>query len=112
MISLYEILVPVEMPVLEKDGRIISKRIKVKYHRIWDDYVRNLISGLTIMRPVKGQWIDKITNRMYSEPMIPVRIACTPNDLVNIADFTAKHYNQKAVMYYKISDEVFIRKYE
>lgn len=41
--------------------------------------------------------------------MIPVRIACSREEIDKIIDITIKHYNQLAVMAYKVSDEVIIK---
>jgi hypothetical protein len=43
--------------------------------------------------------------------MIPVRIACTQDQIETIADWTAKYYEQQAVMYYRVSDYVVIKQY-
>ena len=43
--------------------------------------------------------------------MIPVRIGCTRSQIQNIADFTATYYKQKAVIYYLVSNKVFIKHY-
>jgi hypothetical protein len=40
--------------------------------------------------------------------MIPVRIAATETEMTQIADFTAKHYNQQAVIYYLVSEKVIL----
>jgi hypothetical protein len=44
--------------------------------------------------------------------MIPVRIVCTSREIDTIADMTAAFYEQKAVMYYCLSHEVYIKHYE
>lgn len=44
--------------------------------------------------------------------MIPVNIACTKEQIEQIADHTAKYYDQKAVMYYEISSDVNIINYD
>lgn len=102
-IKLWEILVPTLMGGSEKP-------IRTKYHRVWDKYVRSLSGGLTILRPAIGQWVDKDDGKLYQERMIPVRIACTEDDINKIVDFTIKYYKQIAVMCYKISDEVTIKR--
>ena len=97
--ELWEILVPTE-----KNG----KPLRTRYHRVWDDKVRTLSGGLTIMQPAKGQWLSK-ENDLFIERMIPVRIACTKTQIVSIIDMTIDYYDQKAVMAYKISDEIIIK---
>jgi len=105
MPKLYEILIPIEMPC---NGYI--KPIRAIYHRVWDDAVRNITGGITILKPVDGQWLSP-RNNLYSEKMIPVRIMCTNEQMEEIVKYTAEYYNQKAVMYYVISSEVFIREF-
>lgn len=100
--SLWEILVP----TLKN-----NKPIRVRYHRVWDAKVREISQGLTILKPVKGQWLDK-DNVLFDERMIPVRIRCTDDEIDKIADMTAKYYNQKAIMFYAISERVYIKHYD
>jgi hypothetical protein len=99
---LYEILVPTQ----SNEG----KPYRTRYHRVWDEKVRSITKGLTIMPPVKGQWINP-SDTLHRERMIPVRIACTSEEIEQIAEMTAKYYEQQAVMYYLISKEVVIRYY-
>jgi hypothetical protein len=40
-----------------------------------------------------------------------VRIMCTDEQIITISDLSAKYYNQEAMFYYKISNEVHIRYY-
>ncbi len=101
--EIYEILVP----TASNDG----KPFRTRYHRVWDDKVRAITNGLTIFPVAKGQWKDKDKN-LYIERMIPVRIACTLEQINKIADFTAKYYDQKAVMFYLVTDKVVIKNYE
>lgn len=102
-IVLYEILVP----TTSNEG----KPYRTRYHKVWDGKVRDITGGLTIIPPVKGQWIAP-NGELFAERMIPVRIACTEEQIEQIADMTAKYYNQKAVMYYLLSNQVYIKHYE
>lgn len=61
---LYEILVPTMM---ERDGKISP--IKTRYHRVWDDKVRAISNGLTILPPAKGQWVAP-DGELFKERMI------------------------------------------
>lgn len=82
--------------------------IKTRFHRVWDKKVREIAGGLTIMPPnIKGEWISP-KGELFSERMIPVRIMATKEQIHKIAVYTKRFYEQKAVMYYKISDEVII----
>lgn len=99
--KLFEILVPTLM------GKT-DKKIKKKYHKIWDRFVRSISKGLTILKPTLGQWVDPGSEILFEEEMIPVRIACSKKQIKEIAKFTIKHYQQKAVMFYRLSKKVEI----
>lgn len=105
MRSLWEILVPTVR--MDRPDRYFTTR----YHRVWDGKVRAIAGGLTILKPVKGEWVAP-DGKIFSERMIPVRIACTEKEIDRIADMTAAYYSQMAVMYYKISDYVVIKNYK
>ena len=100
--KLYEILVP----CVRNDGRPVRTRC----HREWDKRVRRITGGLTVMAPGRGQWVHGDT--LFNERMIPVRICCTASQIEAIAELTAAFYEQLAVMYYVISNEVVIRNFE
>lgn len=100
--KLWEILVP------RNDSQ--GAEIPLEYHKQWDAEVLKISGGLTIQSTVSGQWVF-LRNQLLVEPMIPVRIMCTEEEIIKISDFTAKHYEQKAIMLYKISDCVYIREY-
>lgn len=93
--KLWKILVPVT-----SDG----KKIKKKHHRAWDAKVSDIAGGLTLFKPKKGRW--KHGGKIFSEKMIRVEIAATDEQIIIIARMTAKHYDQKAVMYYLKSNFV------
>lgn len=104
---LWEILVP----TVSNEG----KPFRTRFHRVWDKKVRAISGGLTILTPVKGQWIHKkgqANEQLFAERMIPVRIACTQEQIESISHMTSKYYSQKAVMYYRISDMVVLNHYE
>ena len=92
MKKLWEILVPASQ--------------KRKLHRKWDKKVSKIAGGLTLFKPKKGRWISD--GKIFIEKMIPVRIATTKKEIKKIVKFTAKHYNQKAVMYFLVSKQVKI----
>jgi hypothetical protein len=102
---LWEILVPTTR------SNPIGKNpyYRVRHHRVWDEFVRTLTGGLSIIPPLKGQWVAP-DGTLFKERMIPVRIFCGEEEIEKIAAFTLKHYEQLAVMYYKISDYVVIKK--
>lgn len=96
----WEILVP----TIKNDGT----PVKTKFHKVWDEKVREISGGLTIIPPIKGQWISH-DGELFNERMIPVRICCTEEQIEKIGDMTAEYYEQKAIMYYLITDNVIIK---
>ncbi len=103
-ILLWEILVPTMR-------RVEGTPYRTRYHRVWDEAVRAITGGLTIYRPAVGQWVDG-NGSVHRERMIPVRIACTRKQMEDIADMSARYYDQLAIMYYKVSAEVVIKHYD
>jgi len=102
--SLWEILVP----ATDNDG----KEIPIKVHQEWDGNVRLMTRGLTVMRSVKGQWTSP-EGEVYVDKVIPVRIAVDDWSVIDsIVDMTAEHYKQKAIMYYRLTDEVKIKEFD
>lgn len=98
---IWEILVPTMMN---------EKPVRTKHHKKWDKLVKKITGGLTITSPGKGYWVDPNGNTII-ERMIPVRIMCSEKEMEKISDITQKHYNQDAIMFYKISDDVRIINY-
>lgn len=76
-------------------------------HKAWDKKVREISNGLTIYKPVRGHWLGD--DGIVEETMIPVRIACSTEQIDKIAAIMLEHYEQQAVMYYLITDKVFIK---
>jgi hypothetical protein len=94
--ELWEFLVP----TVRSNG----KPYHTRYHRLWDAKVRAITGGLTIMGVAKGSWISP-DGTLFSERMIPVRIACTKEQAELIGRLTLEHYpDQEAVMGFRISD--------
>jgi len=81
--------------------------IKTRFHRIWDEKIRKITGGLTIMPVAKGQWVNP-NNTLFVERMIPVRIMCSEKQIQIILKLTKEYYRQEALMYYRISDSVEI----
>ena len=102
-VALWEVLVPTIMN---------KKHVRTRHHKQWDKFVRSISGGLTVLKPAKGQWLEPTSKELYEERTIPVRIACTRKQIDKIIDFTIKHYNQLAVMAYKLSNEVIIKNRE
>lgn len=103
VIELWEILVPTVR-------RIGGKPYTTRYHRVWDAQVRKITGGLTILPVERGQWVNK--GELYNERMIPVRVACTRNQIDEISDFSARYYDQLAMMYYQVSNQIIIKHYD
>ena len=99
-VSMWEILVP----TIRNDGR----PIRTRYHRVWDQKVREITGGLTILPVNKGQWVSP-GGELFIERMIPVRIACTRAQIEAIIQMTIGYYEQHAVLAYLISEEVIIQ---
>lgn len=96
--TLWEILVP-------KGIHPYGRCWPLEHHQKWDDYVDSISGGLTVMKLSRGSWRDETGGRVKEE-MIPVRIACSADQIETIAKFTKYHYDQEKVMYFKLSDEV------
>ena len=92
--KLFEILVP----TIYGDT---LKPIRTRHHKRWDEMVRKVSNGLTLMTPAKGQWLFE--GALFEERVIPVRIACTDTEMDKIVQFSLRHYRQKAIMYYVLS---------
>lgn len=114
-IKLWELLVPKYFPdngapphydPLSHIMPLDELEIPLEFHREWDAKVVELSEGLTIMRSVKGIWVNPDDKSYCTEPMILVRIACTQSIILKILKVTAQHYKQKSVMAYVVSEEV------
>ena len=98
-INLYEVLVPASFG---------KSRFTYEHHKEWDAFVLEIAGGLTIMRGAKGEWINP-SGKIFRDRIIPCRVACTAEQLDKIINFTIKHYDQEAVMAYRIGKEVIIK---
>ena len=99
--ELWEILVPTQT----NEG----KPFRTRFHRVWDEKVRTISGGLTIMPPVtKGVWVDP-EGRVFEERMIPVRILCSEHEIHQIAEMTIEYYKQDAVLAYVVGNKPFIK---
>ena len=97
---MWEIMVPTQ----KNDGT----PNRTRYHRVWDEKVRAIAGGLTILRPAVGQWVSP-EGELFKERMIPVRIMCTREQIEEIIDITMSYYDQLAVLAYKVSDECILK---
>ena len=99
---LWEILVPTVR-------RVGGKPYRTRFHRVWDAKIRAIAGGVTILSPAKGQWISN-EGELHAERMIPVRIMCSKEQIEIIAKMSLEYYDQIAIMYYRVYDEVKIVK--
>ena len=98
--KVWEILVPRQF----NDGR----PVRTRFHKVWDKRVMALTGGLTVMPPnISGKWIAP-DGLVFAESMIPVRIVCDEETMETIAEYTKAHYEQIKVMYYCVSEQVYI----
>lgn len=91
--KLWEIIVPTRME---------GVKIALEHHQEWDAKVSKISGGLMLGKKIKGKW------RNQDERVLSVRIACQDHEIRNIAEMTAEHYQQDAVLYYVISPEAYI----
>jgi len=103
-LTMWEILVP----SASNDG----VEYPIEYHQEWDRKVIKIAGGLTILKSQKGAWMSNNIQNIVRDKMIAVRIACTKVQIEGIMGVTASHYNQEAVMAYKISNCVLIEEYD
>jgi len=94
--SVWEILVP----TIRRNG---GKPYNLRYHRGWDQKVRDISGGLTVMPVVKGQWNHD--GGVMAERMIPVRILADDKTMQAVVVMTLRYYDQLAVLAYKISEQ-------
>lgn len=85
-----------------------KKEFPIEYHRQWDEEVRVIAGGVTILRTAKGHWINP-EGKVFIEEMIPVRLYCTEDEIEKIMDYTRVYYSQEAVFAYEVSTRVKIR---
>lgn len=97
--NLWELLVPCNFG----DS---NNPIRTVHHKEFDKFVLKITTGLTVLKPATtGYWINE--GKTYLDRVIPVRIACKESEIRKIALFAKSHYRQLAIMYYKISDQVY-----
>ena len=101
--KLFQILIPCQTNK--------GKPIRTRMHREWDRRVRRITAGgLTVLSSAKGQWLSP-SGELFSERMIIVMITATYSQMESIAAMTAKFYEQEAILFYQISNDVTIKHY-
>jgi len=102
--ELWEILIP----QADNEGMVFE----LSHHNTFDEFVRRYAGGYTIFRSAAGYWELPPEGGIYRERMIPVRIFCDSAAIERIACFAKNHYDQKVVMYYLISRDVYFLDYD
>lgn len=97
---LWEIVVP----TVSNTGRPVS----VRHHAEWDAYVKRVAGGMTLYQPARGSWVDPASGADFTERMIPVRIMCTREQIVDICKETARFYDQLAVLATLVATETVL----
>lgn len=97
MKKMWTILVPTQ----RNDGR----PIRTRFHRVWDEKVRAITGGLTILTPSKGQWVCP-KGELYDERMIPVMFVATEQECEEVMEITIEYYEQLAVLCWEVSSNV------
>ena len=105
IIKLWEVLVPTVMDHDEHGGPN-TRPIKTRYHRVFDAKVREIAGGLSIYKPLIGEW--KHDETLYRERMIPVRIRCSEAQIREIGRYACDYYKQLAILVYEVSDNTFL----
>jgi|SRR5579862_1635846 len=106
----FEIMVPYKMGNHDGIDETKPKRkhnIPVPYHRLWDEKVKAKVGGLTICKVAQGQWVSP-SGKTFRELMIPVRISCSEEQILEIIKMTAEHYEQEAIHCMCVSENTMI----
>ncbi len=100
MKRLYEMYIP----ITDNDGVDFPR----DYLLNWESSVVQVSGGVTIFASATGVWINPETNEKVTEDVFPVRLSCEPEHMEIIANFTKGYFHQDTVMYYEVSDKVFM----
>jgi len=98
--QIWEILVPA--------SNNEDQKFSYEHHKEWDAFVKKIAGGVTIMKTAKGEWVN-LTGKSYYDKMIPCRVVCNEEEINKIIYFTLEHYNQEAVLAYRISTNIILR---
>ena len=88
------------IPIADNRGRVFSQ----PHHKAFTDPVLKKSGGSTENSWASGKWIDK--GRLYTDRIMPFEFMATIEEADAIASLAAKHYRQKMIDYYMISDHV------
>ena len=101
-VNMWEIFIPATYV----NGGGLRHNYLLSKHQEWDEKVKQISGGLTVFHETQGIWVNPHNNETIREPMILVRIACNERQIMDIAKITLDHYNEKAVLFYKVSSDV------
>lgn len=102
LIGLWEILIP----VTHKDGTPVTE----KDHRIWRSSLE-AIGVHQFLAPGAVPWIVNEPH-LVGVRMIPFRVACTQEQITQVANLTASYFGQDAILLYRVSDDVTLIRYD
>ena len=88
------------IPIADNRGRVFSQ----PHHKVFMDPVLEKSGGSTENSWASGKWIDK--GRLYTDRIMPFEFMATIEEADAIARRAAKHYRQRMIDYYVISDHV------
>lgn len=98
--QLWEIFVP----TVRSNG----KPYKLRFHKVWDQKVKDLVGGLSVLPKIKGYWLSP-KQELFVEEMIPIRIMCSEEQIENIVIMSLDYYEQEGIMYYLVTNDVRIK---
>ncbi len=96
MKEIYEILIPKN----QNNGEPFSP---LRHQRIFDLCVE-LSGGISILPELQGRWLDK--GELYCDTNIPIRVVCNVYTTRKIALAVKDMFHQKAVLFYRVGDNV------
>lgn len=76
------------------------------FHADFFYQVLSRTNGYSILPEVEGVWQPEL-GRICREKMIPVRIACTSEQIAEIAEFAKSHYDQEAIFVLELGEAKF-----
>jgi len=96
----HRLLWGIRIPIADNRGRVFSQT----HHKAFMDPVVMKSGGSTENSWASGKWIHK--GQLYMDRIMPFEFMATIEEADSIASLAAKHYQQKMIDYYMISDHV------
>jgi len=88
------------IPIADNRGRVFPQ----PHHKAFMNPVLKKSGGSTENSWASGKWIHK--GRLYMDRIVPLEFMATIEEADAIASLAVKHYRQKMIDYYMISDHV------